>query len=168
MRKSYLLLAAFLIALAVPYHSEALQEVSEPPKKWEYNITIGYKDFKESGIKDSAFAGIRIQRRVAYPLLLGAGIEGAMIGDVTYGELNAPLSVRTTAGPVKADFIFRPGIAYAENSKTDVKKIVGVGTAGIEIKTFVSKGVAVGVGVYYSITTYSKLKNLSAGFAVTF
>ncbi len=169
MRKSYLLLAAILIyVLAVPCQSEALQEVSEPPKKWEYSVNIGYKNFKESGVKDSVFAGIRTQRRVVYPLLLGVGVEGAMIGDVVYGEINLPLSVRTTAGPVKADLLLRPGVAYAENSKTDVKKIIGVGTAGIEIKKFVSKGVAVGVGVYYSATTYSKLNNFSVGFAVTF
>lgn len=168
MKKAYLLAFMLVFVFAVPYQSEALQEVSEPGKKWEYGVNIGYKNFKESGVKDSVFAGFRMQKRVAYPLLLGVGVEGAMIGDVVYGELNVPLSVRTTAGPVKADFLLRPGVAYAKNSKTDVKKVIGVGTAGIEIKKFVSKGVAVGVGVYYSATTYSKLNNFSVGLAVSF
>lgn len=168
MKKAYLLAFMLVFVFAVPYQSEALQEVSEPGKKWEYGVNIGYKNFKESGVKDSVFAGFRMQRRVVYPMLLGVGVEGAMIGDVVYGELNVPLSVRTTAGPVKADFLLRPGVAYAENSKTDVKKVIGVGTAGIEIKKFVSKGVAVGVGVYYSATTYSKLNSFSVGLAVSF
>lgn len=170
MRNAFLF--AFLLVLvfvfALPFKSDALQEVTEPGKNWEYGFNVGYKNFKEGGVKDSVFAGLKMQKRVAYPLLAGIGVEGAMIGDVVYGELNAPLSLRATAGTFKADFMLRPGVAYAKNSKTDVKKVIGVGTAGVEIKKFVSKGVSVGVGVYYSATTYSKLNNFGVALAVSF
>lgn len=168
MKKICLFAFLMVFVFAVPFKSEALQEVTEPGKKWEYGFNIGFKNFKEKGVKDSVFAGLKMQRRVAYPLLAGVGVEGALIGDVIYGELNVPLSLRTTAGSFKADFIVKPGVAYAKNSETDVSKIIGTGTAGVEIKKFVSKGVSVGVGVYYTATTYSKLNNFGVALAVSF
>lgn len=168
MKKLGLSLSVFLLVFVFAVQAQAIEKVTEPAKDWEYSVNIGYKNFKEDGIKDSVFGGFRMQKRVVYPLLVGVGVEGAMIGDVLYGEINIPVSVRTTISSIKSDFIIKPGVAYAENTKTDVKKFIGTGTAGVEIKKFVSKGVAVGVGVYYTVTTYKKLNNFNLAFAVSF
>jgi len=168
MKKALLaFMVVIVLAFVMPYRAEAVEQVYPEGKAWEYGASILYKDL-QNGVKDTVSVGLRMQRRVVYPLLLGVGVEGAEIGDVLYGEVNVPVTVRTTIGDVKADLIGRPGVAYAKNSKTDVSKFMGVGTVGLEFKYFVIKGVSVGVGVYYSITTYSKMNNLSAGLVISF
>lgn len=167
--KHFIFLCLTLLSLLLtPLVSSALDIVEEPGKKWETSISVGYMNFKGSNIEDSAFVGLRVQKRVAYPILIGVGVEGSIIGDVTYVELNIPVSARVGVGPLKIDFIVRPGAAYAENTNYDIKKIVGVGTGGIEIKHFIKDGVSLGLGAYYSVLTYSKLNNFKLAVVLGF
>lgn len=166
--RALLTIPIFIVFLIVPQIASALDITEDPEKKWETTVSVGYMNFQESGINDSASLGLRLQRRITYPLLLGIGAEGSLISDVVYVNVNVPITVRIGAGPLKLDLIASPGVAYAQNTDLDISKIVGVGTVGIELKKFIKKGMSIGIGCSYSLLTYSKLNNFKAVFVISF
>jgi hypothetical protein len=168
MKKAFLSIGTLvLLLLLLPSISSALDVVSEG-KDWEYTLSVGYQLHTKDVVEDAFSAGLRAQKRVAYPFLLGIGIQAAYFQDILHAELNVPLSCRIGLGPIKADAMLIPGAAYAYNFDNGNDKFMGSITPGIEFKKFVKKGTSVGIGFYYSIYTYSELNNFRFSFVIGF
>lgn len=157
-----------LVVLLLPVAAVALDKVEEPGKEWETTITLGYTDFKDHTLSNAVYGGIRAQKRVQYPFLVGVGGGGSVIGDVVFGELTLPVSLRASVAGLNLDFLVAPGVGYAKNTNVDVSKVVGTGTAGIEIKRFVKPGTSIGLGAYYEVSTYDKLDHWRLMFTLGF
>lgn len=169
-RKSMLLFVTIglLSVLSLPAGVWALDKVEEPGKEWETTVSLGYADFTSNTISNSVYGSIRAQKRVQYPFLLGAGIGGSVIGDVIFGEVTLPLSLRTNFGKLTLDLVAAPGVGYAKNTNADVSKVVGTGTGGIELKHFIKPGTSIGLGAYYEVSTYDKLDHWRLLFTIGF
>lgn len=165
----FLIAAVAIAAIFLPLKAHAeLETVEEPGKAWEYGVGLGYVDYNWSGATSGGYVDLRAMKRLSYPWLVGPGFSFSFTGDILVFEGNIPLIVRTTVGPIKADFLVRPGAAYAWNQKTDFTKFIGTITGGLELKKFVTKGTSVGLGLYYTGTTYSKLNSFKAGLIIGF
>ena len=168
MKRMFVLIGMLsVLLLSLPSVGSALDVVSEG-KDWEYALSLGYQLHTKEGVEDAFAGGIRAQKRLAYPLLLGIGLQGAYFQNIVHAELNAPLSYRIGLGPVKADAMLIPGAAYAYNFHNKKDKIMGAITPGIELKKFIKKGTSIGIGFYYSMYTYSQLNNLRFSIVLGF
>lgn len=162
------LLVLSLVVLLPQVANSTVDIIEEPGKQWELSTSIGYKMFSDKEIQDSTSVALRLQKRLVYPFLIGVGVDGTLIGDVAYIAASAPMSARLGLGPVKMDAIIAPGLGYAENTSYKIKKLVGVGTAGLELKWFFTKGISAGVGVYYSVLTYTKMNHITTSINFSF
>jgi hypothetical protein len=168
MKKAFLSIGTLVILLLfLPSIGSALDVVSEG-KDWEYTLSVGYQLHTKDAFEDAFAAGLRAQKRVAYPFLLGMGIQAAYFQDILNAELNVPLSCRIGLGPVKADAMIIPGAAYAYNFYNRNGKFMGSITPGMEIKKFVKKGTSIGIGFYYSIYTRSEFDNFRFSLVIGF
>ncbi len=123
---------AFLAISLIVIGSERYALASDKEKKWEISALTGYKLFNAEEVDDSFSAGLRVQRRIGYPFLIGAGVKGSVMGDVVYVKGNLPITARMGLGKgFKLDALLSPGIGYASNTDTDLSKVVGVGTLGL-------------------------------------
>lgn len=168
MKRAFMSIGTLIILLlSSPSIGSALDVVSEG-KDWEYTLSLGYQLHMKDGVEDAFAAGLRAQKRLAYPFLLGIGLQTAYFQDILHAELNVPLSYRIGLGPIKADAMLIPGAAYAYNLHNGNDKFMGSITPGIELKKFVKKGTSVGIGFYYSIYTYSELNNFRFSLVIGF
>lgn len=170
MKKTILGLAVAMLTLFVlTIDARALEPLQENQKKWETSVFAGLKSFTEKGVKDGPVLGFKTQRRIAYPFLAGVDIEVSATGDVVFVEIGLPVSARVDLGNgIKADAIIQGGAGYAWNKNTKIDKFVGVGTAGVELKGFIAKGVSLGVGTYYSAVTDSRFNNIKIALILGF
>lgn len=163
-----LYLYVLISILVLPAAADALDVVEDEGKVWETTLSLGVKDFNARDLDSAALTGIRLQKRLDYPFLIGLGMEGAVIGDVLYIEGNIPISIRQGPGPFKLDALVAPGIAYAENTSVGISQVIGVGTVGLEMKRFIRPGVSLGGGAYYSFHTNSDLNGFKFAFIIGF
>ena len=169
MKKSLFVVAIIAAVMGVPMIASALDVVEPVGKGWEYTLGVGYKHFIKDAVGDAAYVGFRAQKRVQYPFLVGAGVEATAVGDVLAVDATIPVSIRLGVHEsVKFDALIAPGVAYAKNMDTKVKKIMAVGMGGFEIKTFLKKGFSLGAGLYFTGYSKSEFNNIKAGLIIGF
>ena len=157
------------VLFATPMAASAIDVVEPVGKTWEYTLGLGYKHFSQDTVDDSAYVGFRAQKRVQYPFLVGGGVEISAVGDIISVDATVPVTIRIGLHKgLKADVLLAPGVAYAKNMDTKVKKIMAVGTGGLELKTFIKKGLSLGLGVYYTGYSKSEFNNVKVGLAIGF
>lgn len=163
------MVAMFISLFVLTLNANALEPLSGNEKKWETSVFAGLKSFTEKGVKDGPVLGLKSQRRIAYPFLAGVNVEASVTGDVIFVEIGLPISARADLGnSIKADIVLQGGGGYARNKETGIDKFVGVGTVGAELKGFVTKGVSLGIGAYYSAVTDSRFNNFKIALIVGF
>ncbi len=114
------ILAILILALCFTSTAKAwaIDFVEPEGKTWEYTLGLGYKDFVTKGIDSSPYAAFRMQRRIAYPFLVGVGADATLMKHITYAELHVPLSIRIPIkGGLKLDAILAPGGCLCEKFK---------------------------------------------------
>jgi len=156
--KRLILLSCLFAVILMPRVSNAVDFVSET-KNWEYTLSFCYKMHTQEDVEGAFAAGFRAQRRVAYPLLAGIGTAFSYFQNILYGEIDVPVTYRIGLGPVKADAMVIPGVAYAYNFENKNDKLMGTLSTGLEIKKFIQKGKSIGLGVFYALCTYKELNN---------
>lgn len=157
-----------LFLILLPSLVSAIDVIEPESKAWETSPFVGYAKFKDAH-EDAAFFGIRTLRRVQYPFLAGVSMAGTITDNFWYAELSLPISLRVTLmDKLKLDAIVAPGMAYAHNRRTSSNKYAGSGTAGLELKYFVKKGLSFGLGGYYTALTESELNHYYLAFIFTF
>ncbi len=167
--KMIIMFALVMTVMVVPMVASALDVVEPVGKGWEYTFGVGYKHFMKSSAGDAAYVGFRAQKRVQYPFLVGAGVEATVVGNIIAVDATVPVSIRLGVyDSLKIDALVAPGVAYAKNMETKVKQVLAVGTGGIEIKTFLKKGVSLGAGIYYSGYSRNEFNNIKAGLIIGF
>jgi hypothetical protein len=162
MKRTGITVLLFLLAALLPASSKALETVHDKGKTWETSIHLGWRLFPDEQVEDAPNVGIRLLKRIIYPLLIGLEAQGSYIDaandDAWYVELSLPVALRTPLyRSAKIDILMAPGIAYLTNAFRD--DFEGTATAGFETKAFVKEGLSVGVGAYYCISTNSDLNN---------
>jgi hypothetical protein len=162
MKRTAITVLLFLLAVLLPASSKALEMVHEKGKPWERTIHLGWKIFPEEQVHNAPNIGIRLLKRITYPLLIGLEVQGSYIDtandDAWYMEFSLPVALRAPFyRSAKIDILMAPGIAYLTNAFGD--DFEGTATAGFETKAFVKEGLSIGVGAYYSMSTNSDLNN---------
>ena len=159
----------FVISILMPLSVFALDSIEPLQKTWEVTVSGGLKNYSSSSLASGAYAEVRAQMRVKYPVLIGVGVEGSIQNDVFNVSAGLPVSLRFGANaPAKLDFVVFPAVVYASNTETDVTKIFGACTVGFEVKKFIKQGIYIGAGAYYTFNSMDEFNNTRGGILIGF
>ncbi|MEM7828410.1 MAG: hypothetical protein QW561_03635, partial [Candidatus Aenigmatarchaeota archaeon] len=139
----------------------AYDECSYEPD-YEYLLISGYKDIREKGIDDSFMVAFRVQGNTTPVVATAFEVEYSKLDKTSYIRAGFPVIFKIKPSRrFVFDVVLTPGALYLDPAFADSNDFEFALTTGTEIKFFYTKGYSIGVGAYWTLSSYEKINNLN-------